>query len=102
MVKRVSGKKRSARDRTRAGQDSLRHNIAELAEVGSVIAIAQGERQEVTLILITKAMGELADRRQLQGKALLKVTPNEFSTVSAQTLVFHAAAVRSPPLLCQQ
>ena len=47
-------------------------------------------------------MGELADRRQLQGKALLKVTPNEFSTVSAQTLVFHAAAVRSPPLLCQQ
>ena len=45
-------------------------------------------------------MGELADRKQLQGKVLSKVVPNEFSTISAQPLVFHATTFRSPPLLC--
>ena len=47
-------------------------------------------------------MGNLADRDQLEGKILLKVAPNQFSTANAQTSVFHAAMVRSPPLLCQK
>ena len=54
-------KKRSARDRTRFGQDHLSQNVAELAMAGSVIAIAQGERQEINLILIETPKGGLAD-----------------------------------------
>ena len=96
------GQKRSARDRTRFGQDRLRQNVAELAEAGSVIAIAQGEGQEVNLILITTPKGGLADCNQLQGKILTKVAPNQFSTVNAETVTFHATRVRSPPLLGQK
>ena len=102
MVKRVSGNKRSARDRTRQSQDRQRHGMAELAMAGSVIAIALGVQLETTLVLITKPMGQLADRKQLQGKTLTKIAPNQFSTIAAQTLEFHAATVRSPPLMCQK
>ena len=69
-------KKRSARDRTRFGQDHLSQNVAELAKA--------------------------AGRNQLKGKILTKEAPKKFSTVKAKIVMFHATTVRSPPLLDQK
>ena len=53
--------------RTRAGQDHHRNETAELARADSVIAVTQGQRQELAIVLIEKCMGELSEAGQLQG-----------------------------------
>ena len=105
-IQRLSSSFPSARaaTRTRAGQDRHRHDTAELAEIGSIIAIARGESQEINFILVTKPMGQLSHKDLLQGKVLEKtaMAPNHYSSTGAKMVSFHAELVRSPPLLHQK
>ena len=104
QVKKFMVKRKSSSSSARATRSELRHrhDIAELAKAGSVLAIAQGAQQEMNLVLIMKPMGELSDCNQLQGMTLSKTAPNQFSTAGALCLTFHAETVRSPPLLYQE
>ena len=87
--------------KTRAGRDRQRHEIADLACPGSVIAIARGQRQELAFILVTKSRGQSADPDLLQGKILLSVngSKNSFTSTGAKLLSFEGGLVRSPPLI---
>ena len=85
--------------RSRARQDLHRYECAKLAQDGSVIAINQGPHQQLNLILVTKAMGDLTDPNLLKGRVLVKTnTANEFTSLGSKLLSFSAELVRSPPL----
>ena len=86
--------------KTRLSQEQQRYEVAELACQNSIIAIATGQRQELRLILITKARGEMEDKQLLKGKILKKVDggSNYFTSTGAKLFSFEAAIIRSPPL----
>ena len=90
--------------KTRSGQDRHRNEIADLANPGSVIAVARGQLQELSLILITKGQGEMADEQLLKGKILAKAggCATYFTSTGAKLLSFEAAIVRSPPLVFER
>ena len=99
----VAGSSRAA-TRTRAGQERHRHEVAELACPGSIIAITRGQRQELNFILVTKTKGQLSNAELLKGKVLTEVEGrrNFFTSSGAKLLTFEAALVRSPPLLFEE
>ena len=106
FLRRISSTTPLARAATRmhAGQERHRNESADLVEKGSIIAIARGQRQELNFVLVVKSRGEMSDPDCLQGKVLSKVdgTPNRYTSTGAKTLSFHAALVRSPPLVFEK
>ena len=101
MMTRASSSNAAARkaSRTRAGQEQHRHECAELAMSGSVIAVAQGRQQQINLVLVTKSMGQLTDPNMLKGRILVKTnTANEYTSLGSKLFSFNAELVRSPPL----
>ena len=76
--------------KTRSGQDRHRNEIADLAHPGSVIAVARGQLQELSLILITKGRGEMSDEQLLKGKILAKAggCATYFTSTGAKLLTF--------------
>jgi hypothetical protein len=90
-----------AATRTRYGQDQHRLALATLAVPGSVIAVALGARQTMTMVLVTKAMGDLGRPDEMKGKKLIHQTsqPNLFTSTNSNIISFNAALVRTPPLL---
>jgi hypothetical protein len=90
-----------AETRTRSGQEEHRVALASLAVPGSVIAIAQGPRQTMTMVLVDKAMGELRHQDELKGRKLIQASSqaNQFTSTKAKVITFNAALVRTPPLI---
>jgi hypothetical protein len=85
----------------RSGRPSHRLAVASLAKPGSVIAVAQGPRQMMTMVLVTLSMGQLRHHEELEGKKLIQQTSQakQFTSTKAQVITFNGALVRSPPLV---
>lgn len=87
---------------TRAAQENYRNRMADLAQIGSVIAITNVSKQnqpELAFVLVTGALGG-NNSDELQGKVLKKCSSsrNKLSVKGVKPTTFLASAVRSPPL----
>lgn len=102
MVTRVDTVTAAARSatRTRAGQEQLRNEIADLAQIGSVIGKRSEEGSGIEFVLVTKALGGAEEPDQLNGKVLKRIgsSRNVFTLEKSRSITFSPGTVRSPPL----